>query len=75
MRTGSGLAKKLGMTRIFSEDGRHVPVTVLQLDGLPGGGQRTSEKMATPQLQLGVGKAKVKRTTESDARPFCQGFC
>ncbi|RZM17675.1 MAG: 50S ribosomal protein L3, partial [Sphingomonas sp.] len=33
MRTGV-IAKKMGMTRLFQDDGRHVPVTVLQLDGL-----------------------------------------
>lgn len=33
LRTGL-LAKKLGMTRVFSEEGNHIPVTVLQLDGL-----------------------------------------
>ena len=31
MRTGV-IARKLGMTRLFGEDGAHVPVTVLQLD-------------------------------------------
>ena len=33
MRTGV-IAKKLGMTRLFQDDGRHVPVTVLSLEGL-----------------------------------------
>ena len=36
MRTGV-IAKKVGMTRLFQEDGRHVPVTVLALEELPGG--------------------------------------
>ena len=34
MRTGV-IAKKVGMTRLFQEDGRHVPVTVLSLDPIP----------------------------------------
>ena len=33
MRTGV-IAKKMGMTRLFQADGRHVPVTVLQMDGV-----------------------------------------
>ncbi|MGQ2992283.1 MAG: 50S ribosomal protein L3, partial [Brevundimonas sp.] len=40
MRTGV-IAKKLGMTRVFAEDGAHVPVTVLQLDDCQVVGQRT----------------------------------
>ena len=35
MRTGV-IAKKVGMTRLFQDDGRHVPVTVLALENLPG---------------------------------------
>jgi large subunit ribosomal protein L3 len=35
MRTGV-IAKKLGMTRLFQDDGRHVPVTVLALEGVAG---------------------------------------
>ena len=42
-RTGL-LAKKLGMTRIFRDDGTHVPVTVLHLDALQVVAQRTTEK-------------------------------
>ena len=45
-RTGL-LAKKLGMTRIFRDDGTHVPVTVLQLDGLQVVAQRTRRRTAT----------------------------
>ena len=43
MRTGV-IAKKLGMTRVFADDGAHVPVTVLQLDGCQVVGQRTKER-------------------------------
>ncbi len=64
MRTGL-LAKKLGMTRVFSEDGNHVPVTVLHLDGLQVVAQRTSETDGYTAVQLGSGKAKAKRTSKA----------
>ena len=51
-RTGL-LAKKLGMTRIFRDDGTHVPVTVLHLDGLQVVAQRTAEKDGYDAVQLG----------------------
>lgn len=59
MRTGI-IAKKVGMTRIFAEDGSHVPVTVLQLDALQVVAVRTQEKDGYTAVQLGAGKAKVK---------------
>ncbi|WP_148292680.1 50S ribosomal protein L3 [Paracoccus aminophilus] len=62
MRTGV-IAKKLGMTRLFLEDGKQVPVTVLQLDNLQVVAQRTVEKDGYVALQLGAGEAKAKRTT------------
>lgn len=64
MRTGL-LAKKLGMTRVFTEDGDHVPVTVLHLDGLQVVAQRTSENDGYTAVQLGAGKAKAKRTSKA----------
>ena len=57
------IAKKLGMTRLFLEDGRQVPVTVLQLDNLQVVAQRTAEKDGYSAVQLGAGTAKAKRTT------------
>ncbi len=62
-RTGL-VARKLGMTRIFSENGTHVPVTVLQMDGCQVVAQRTEEKDGYTALQLGVGAAKAKRTSK-----------
>ena len=62
LRTGI-IAKKLGMTRLFLEDGRQVPVTVLQLDSLQVVAQRTSELDGYSAVQLGAGEAKAKRTT------------
>ena len=57
------IAKKLGMTRLFMEDGRQVPVTVLQLDGLQVVSQRTPENDGYTAVQLGAGAAKVKRVS------------
>ncbi|KEP70720.1 50S ribosomal protein L3 [Thioclava sp. BHET1] len=62
LRTGV-IAKKLGMTRLFLEDGRQVPVTVLQLDKLQVVAQRTSSTDGYTAVQLGAGEAKAKRTT------------
>ena len=62
MRSGV-IAKKLGMTRLFMEDGRQVPVTVLQMENLQVVAQRTSEKDGYSAVQLGAGAAKAKRTS------------
>jgi large subunit ribosomal protein L3 len=59
MRTGV-IARKMGMTRLFGEDGSHVPVTVLKLDSCQVVAVRTAEKDGYTAVQLGVGKAKVK---------------
>ncbi|HBM11281.1 MAG TPA: 50S ribosomal protein L3 [Rhodospirillaceae bacterium] len=64
MRTGV-IAKKLGMTRIWTEDGTHVPVTVLQMDGLQVTAVRTQETDGYTAVQLGLGKRKVKHTTKA----------
>jgi large subunit ribosomal protein L3 len=57
------IAKKLGMTRLFLENGSQVPVTVLQLDNLQVVAQRTAERDGYTAVQLGAGAAKAKRTT------------
>ena len=57
------IAKKLGMTRLFMEDGRQVPVTVLQLDNLQVVAQRTAERDGYSAVQLGAGTAKAKNVT------------
>jgi large subunit ribosomal protein L3 len=57
------IAKKVGMTRLFQEDGRQIPVTVLQLDKLQVVAQRTAEKDGYTAVQLGAGTAKAKRTS------------
>ncbi|SEN22125.1 LSU ribosomal protein L3P [Pseudorhodobacter antarcticus] len=62
MRSGV-IAKKLGMTRLFLEDGKQIPVTVLQLDNLQVVAQRTADRDGYTAVQLGAGLAKAKRTT------------
>jgi large subunit ribosomal protein L3 len=64
MRSGI-IAKKVGMTRLFMEDGKQIPVTVLQLDGLQVVAQRTIEKDGYTAVQLGAGAAKAKRTSQA----------
>ncbi|WP_037915857.1 50S ribosomal protein L3 [Sulfitobacter sp. 20_GPM-1509m] len=59
------IAKKVGMTRLFMEDGKQIPVTVLQLDKLQVVAQRTPEKDGYTAVQLGAGTAKVKRTSQA----------
>ena len=59
------IAKKVGMTRLFMEDGKQVPVTVLQLDSLQVVANRTAEKDGYSAVQLGAGTAKVKRVSKA----------
>ncbi|MGR3320465.1 MAG: 50S ribosomal protein L3 [Pseudooceanicola sp.] len=59
------IAKKVGMTRLFMEDGKQVPVTVLQLDGLQVVAQRTADEHGYSAVQLGAGTAKAKRTSKA----------
>ena len=63
MRTGI-IAQKLGMTRMFADDGTHLPVTVLKVDGCQVLATRTAERDGYTAVQLGVGKAKVKNVTK-----------
>ena len=71
MRTGV-IAKKLGMTRVFAEDGAHVPVTILQLDGCQVVGQRTQERDGYVALQLGAGSKKAKNTNKAQRESFAK---
>ena len=59
MRTGV-IAQKVGMSRVFTDEGSHVPVTVLKLDQCQVVAVRTAEKDGYTAVQLGIGKAKVK---------------
>lgn len=71
MRTGL-IAKKLGMTRLFKEDGTHVPVTVLYLDEVQVVDTRTKERDGYTALQLGYGKAKVKNVSKPNRGHFAR---
>lgn len=64
MRTGL-IAQKLGMTRIFTDAGEHVPVTVLKVDTCRVVAQRTKDRDGYTAVQLGFGKAKVKNVTKA----------
>jgi large subunit ribosomal protein L3 len=64
MRTGL-LAKKLGMTRVFKEDGSHVPVTVLEVNGVRVVSQRTVGRDGYSAVQLGIGDAKPRNISKS----------
>ncbi len=71
MRTGL-IAQKLGMTRLFTEDGIHVPVTVLKVDGCQVVAQRTQDKDGYSALQLGIGVAKAKNVTKAERGHFAK---
>src|SRR6201996_376091 len=69
MRTGV-IAKKMGMTRLFQDDGRHVPVTVLSLEGVQVVAQRTEERDGYVAVQLGAGTAKTKNVAKPQRGHF-----
>ena len=69
MRSGV-IAQKLGMTRVFTDEGEHIPVTVLRLDQCQVLAHKTADKHGYTALQLGVGKAKVSRLTKAERGNF-----
>ena len=69
MRSGV-IAQKLGMTRIFTDAGEHVPVTVLKLDHCQVVGHRTEDKNGYTALQVGAGLAKVKNVSKAERGRF-----
>jgi large subunit ribosomal protein L3 len=69
MRTGV-IAKKMGMTRLFKDDGRHVPVTVLSLENCQVVAQRTADRDGYVALQLGAGVAKAKNVAKPQRGHF-----
>jgi large subunit ribosomal protein L3 len=69
MRSGL-IAQKLGMTRLFTEDGTDVPVTVLGLQNCQVVGQRTQDKDGYVALQLGAGTRKANNVTKADRGQF-----
>jgi large subunit ribosomal protein L3 len=68
-RTGV-VATKVGMTRVFGEGGRHIPVTVLKLDNCRVVGQRTEDLDGYTALQIGYGVAKTKRVSKANRTAF-----
>lgn len=71
MRTGL-IAQKLGMSAVFGEDGRHIPVTVLKVDNCQVVANRTTEKDGYNAVQIGVGAAKVKNVTKAQRGHFAK---
>ena len=71
MRTGV-IAKKVGMTRLFQEDGRHVPVTVLALEDCQVVSHRTQERDGYYAVQLGAGEAKQKNVAKPQREHFAK---
>ncbi len=71
MRTGV-IARKVGMTRLFQEDGRHVPVTVLSLDGCQVVSHRTGDRDGYFAVQLGAGEAKQKNVNKPQREAFAK---
>jgi large subunit ribosomal protein L3 len=69
MRSGV-IAQKVGMTRVFTATGEHVPVTVLRLDNVQVLAHRTEEKNGYTALQLGAGGRKVSRVTRAERGSF-----
>jgi large subunit ribosomal protein L3 len=70
-RTGL-IARKLGMTRLFNEDGSTVPVTVLHLDEVRVIARRTTEKDGYDAVQVGFGRAKPKNVTRANRGHFAK---
>ncbi|MGX7925195.1 50S ribosomal protein L3 [Tsuneonella sp. HG094] len=71
MRSGV-IAKKVGMTRLFQEDGRHVPVTVLSLEDCQVVSHRTSDRDGYFAVQLGAGEAKQKNVNKPQREAFAK---
>jgi len=71
MRTGV-IAKKVGMTRLFQEDGRHVPVTVLALEDCQVVSHRTADRDGYVALQVGAGEAKQKNVAKPQREHFAK---
>src|ERR1700752_859146 len=69
MRSGV-IAQKLGMTRVFTDAGEHVPVTVLRLGNCQVVAHRTNDKNGYVALQRGAGSRKVKNVVKAERGHF-----
>ncbi|MDA0261857.1 MAG: 50S ribosomal protein L3 [Proteobacteria bacterium] len=70
-RTGI-LARKLGMTRVFHDDGTHIPVTVLVVENCQGVATRTAASNGYTAVQLGAGEARVKTLGKAQRGHFAK---
>ena len=71
MRSGV-IAQKVGMSRVFTDEGVHVPVTVLKIDGCQVVAHKTQDKNGYTALQLGIGRAKVKNVGKAERERFAR---
>src|SRR5437868_2659536 len=71
MRTGL-IARKLGMTRVFTDEGTHIPVTVLKVDHCQVVAVRTEDRDGYIAVQLGVGTAKTKNVSKPQRGHFAK---
>ena len=71
MRTGL-IAEKIGMTRIFSEDGQHIPVTVLQVRDCQVVQKKTEETDGYNAIQLGMSNQKPSRIAKPQQGHFAK---
>jgi len=71
MRSGV-IAQKVGMTRVFTDAGEHVPVTVLKIDGCQVVAHRTKDQNGYTAMQLGIGRAKVKNVPKAERERFAR---
>jgi large subunit ribosomal protein L3 len=69
MRSGV-IAQKVGMTRVFTDAGEHVPVTVVRLANCQVVAHRTADKNGYVALQLGSGTRKVKNVSKAERGHF-----
>jgi large subunit ribosomal protein L3 len=69
MRSGV-IAQKLGMTRVFTDDGEHIPVTVLRLENCQVIGHKTADRHGYTALQIGSGRAKPNRLSKAERGGF-----
>jgi len=70
-RTGL-IAKKLGMSRLFNEDGSTIPVTLLHVDNVRVVARRSADKDGYEAVQLGIGTAKPKNVSKANKGHFAK---
>lgn len=69
MRSGL-IAQKLGMTRIYTDEGSQIPVTVLRVENCQVVAQKTADKHGYTAVQLGAGVPKIKRLSRAERGHF-----